>query len=135
MKTKPRSQAGEGKLGCMVSLAVLLVLAGIAYKIGPAYMHRNDMKSTAEDLASRAGIVSSEAIAKQLRAKAVDMEILEALKPGAIVVQVSDATTSGMREGRCTIRLNYIQHIDFYGVTSMDFGTDETISKPYMDAR
>ena len=135
MKTKSRSQAGEGKLGCIVSLAVLAVLGAVAYKIGPPYLHRNELKSLSEDLASRAGIMRTEIITKQLRAKALELEIPEAQAPGAIEVRAGDSHASEMREGTCTIHLNYTQKIDFYGITSMDFVTDETISKPYMDAR
>lgn len=130
MNTKSRSQAGEGKIGCLVALVFLIVLGGIAYKIGPAYMHRNDMENTAGDMASRAGIMPAEAVLKQLRAKASELEIQEALTPGAIQVR-----TTGIREGTCTITLKYTQKIDFYGITSMDFTTDKTIIKPYMDAR
>ncbi|WP_005035905.1 hypothetical protein [Holophaga foetida] len=130
MHTKSRSQAGEGKLGCIISLAVLVVLGGIAYKLGPAYMHKNTMEDTASDLASRAGIMSVEAITKQLRAKATELEIQEALAPGAIQVR-----TTGGKEGTCTVTLRFTQKIDLYGVTTVDFATDKTVSKPYMDAR
>ena len=130
MKSKPRSQAGEGKLGCIVSLAVLIILGAAAAKIGPAYMHQNEMQSISSDLASRAALMSAEAIMKQLRTKAHELEIPEALVPGAI--QISG---TGPREGTCTIHLKYTQKIDLYGITTFDFETDKTISKPFMDAR
>lgn len=130
MRRKLHSQAGEGKIGCVVALLILLVLVGLAYKIGPVYMHKNSMESEADDLASRAGVMPAEAITRQLRAKAADLEIPEALQPGAIQVQ-----TTGKSEGTCTITLKYTQKIDLYGITTVDFETDKKVSKPYMDAR
>jgi len=130
MKKQSRSQAGEGKLGCLISLAVLVVLGGLAYKIGPVYWHKNEMENTAGDLASRAALMSKEAIVKQLRAKAAEFEIQEAMAPGAIQVR-----TTGAKEGTCTITLNYTQKIDLFGITTVDLATEKTISKPYMDAR
>jgi len=130
MKRTSRSQAGEGKIGCLVALVVLIILGGIAYKVGPAYMHKNDMEDAASDLASRAGLMSAEAITKQLKAKATELDIPEALQPGAIQVR-----TSGAKEGTCTITLRFTQKIDLFGITTVDLDTDKSISKPYMDAR
>nr|WP_320133036.1 hypothetical protein [uncultured Holophaga sp.] len=129
------SQAGEGKIGCLVSLVILIILGAAAYKIGPAYLNRNSLVSAAEDNAFRAGVMRKEGVVKMLRAKASDMDMPEALEPGAMVVDVQTRNTNGLNEGTCTIRLKFTQKVDLYGIYTFELETDKQISKPFMDAR
>lgn len=124
-------QRGEGKLGCIVSLLVLLLLVGVGIKAIPVYWSNNELKDAAKDLASRASVQPEALIEQQLRAKAKELEIPEALAAGAIVI-----TKSGDKsQGTCTVRLHYSRKIDFFGVTSYTLDTEDSVSSPYLDAR
>ena len=124
-------QRGEGKLGCIVSLLVLLVLVGIGIKAVPVYWSNNELKDAAKDLASRASVQSVPLIEQQLRAKAKELEIPEALAAGAIVITKSGDNS----QGNCTVRLHYSRKIDFFGITSYTLETEDSVSSPYLDAR
>ena len=126
--TSTRSgQKGEGKIGCIVSLVVFLVLGAVAYKIVPYWWAVDQVVNTADELASRAGTLNADTITSQMKAKASDQEITEALKPGAIHVSISGSGENGM----CTITLKFTRVIDMYGVTKVTWTTDKRISKPW----
>ena len=123
-----RSQRGEGKIGCIVSLMVLAILTGVAFKAVPVYWSDNELKDAAKDIASRASVIPVAAIELQLRAKARDLEIGEAIVPGAI-----KATKSGDgSQGTCTISLRYKRKIDLYGVYTWVVEVDTAMSAPYL---
>ena len=121
-------QRGEGKIGCVVSLLVLAVLTATAFKLVPVYWSDNEMKDAAKDFASRASVLKTEVIELQLRAKARDLGIGEALRPGAIKATKSGDGTQGM----CTINLNYKRKIDLYGVYQWPVEVSAAISAPYL---
>jgi len=125
------SERGEGKIGCFISLLVLLLAAAVAFKIVPVMFADSSLVSTAEDLGSRAGVLSVGSLEQQLRAKAVELEIPEALPKGAMSFTVMGDRSSGT----CVVRLNFKRKIDFYGMYTFDLDVDKTISRPYMDAR
>lgn len=125
------SERGEGKIGCIVSLFVLLLGAAVALKIVPVLFSNGNLTSAAEDLGSRAGIMPVASLEAQLRAKAVDLEIPEALAKGAMTISV----LGDNHAGTCVIRLHFTRKVDFYGFYVMDMAVDKTISRPYMDAR
>lgn len=121
-------QRGEGKIGCVVSLLVLVVLTATAFKAVPIYWSDNELKDAAKDIASRASVIKTEAIELQLRAKARDLGIGEALIPGAI-----KATKSGDgTQGTCTINIKYKRKIDLYGVYQWPVEVSTAISAPYL---
>ena len=123
-----RSQRGEGKIGCIVSLMVLAILTGVAFNAVPVYWSDNELKDAAKDIASRASVIPVAAIELQLRAKARDLEIGEAIVPGAI-----KATKSGDgSQGTCTISLRYKRKIDLYGVYTWVVEVDTAMSAPYL---
>jgi hypothetical protein len=125
------SQRGEGRIGCIVSLLVLALLAAISAKIIPVMTANNSLCSTAEDLGSRAGLMTAKAIELQLRAKASALEIPEALPPGAMTVDVQGDKQSGT----CVIKFKFTRKIDFYGITTYSMDIDKTFIRPFMDAR
>jgi Tfp pilus assembly major pilin PilA len=121
-------QRGEGKVGCIVSLLVLGSLTAAAFKAVPIYWSDNELKDAAKDIASRASVLKTEAIELQLRTKAKDLEIGEAMVPGAIRARKTGDGT----QGTCTITLNYKRKIDLYGVYTWVVAVDASIAAPYL---
>lgn len=126
-----RSQRGEGKIGCIISLLVLAVLVAVAYKAVPVYYAQNEFQTAVENISTRAGILPLPTIEAQIRDKAKELGIMEALDPGAITVTKSGDPS----RGTCTVRLHYTRKIDFYGVYTYAYVTDSTRNTPFMDVR
>ena len=125
------SERGEGKVGCVLTLAVLLALGAIAAKVVPVYYANNSLEDTAVDLASKAGILAPASLELQLQAKARDLEIPEALAKGAMEIR----SVGENHTGTCTIHLKYSRKVDLYGAYQLAIDTDKTVMKPYMDVR
>ncbi|MBI4911744.1 MAG: hypothetical protein HY823_03315 [Acidobacteria bacterium] len=134
MGSIPRGQRGEGKVGCIASLIVFLLVGAAAAKLVPYWWDVDQLASTADELASRAGTIAPagqdarETIKAQLLSKAREQNLPEAAKAGAITISIQQGADFG---GMCTIRLNFSRNIDFYGITSYTWTTDKTISKPW----
>ena len=121
-------QAGEGKVGCFVTLAILIIAIAAAIKAGPVYYSNSELVAAINnDIAPMASRVSEEQVAEQVRAKAKELGITEALKAGAVQVQVR--ASEGDAPGSVHIVLHYERPVDFYGVHSYTFVTDETIDR------
>jgi hypothetical protein len=128
MNPSRRRQRGEGKIGCIVSFLILAVIVAIALKVVPIYWSDNELKDAATDLASRASSVPVEALTLQMKSKAKEIEIGEALAPGAIrVVKKGD-----LQQGTCVISLHYTRKVDLYGVYQWPVVVDTEISAPYL---
>ena len=132
-------QAGEGKVGCFSTLAVVGILVAIAIKAGPVYYSNNEFKKAlADDIgpsASRANSSMSaedlaDTITKAARLKAKELDIPEAQKEGAIRIVVQQA--GGDTPGNVHFVLHYSRPVDFYGVYSYTFETDETFDVTLM---
>jgi hypothetical protein len=126
-------ERGEGKIGCILSLLVLI--GGIAFgiKLLPVLYGNYTLAEFAGDLAGRAGIFKPDGLERDLRDKAQNLEIPEALAKGAMTIVVTGSPTDG--SGICTIRLNYTRTVDLYGFYKFDIRTDDTIRRNVMDAR
>ncbi len=131
MEKRRRTERGEGKIGCMVTLVVVILGGGVAVKVVPEYLSNDAIMNTTRELASRAGVRPVEEIKAQIMAKAKEEEIAEVLAPGAITIN----TTGNKDAGTCTIRVNYTRNVDFFGITSTKLTFDKTVSMPFMDAR
>jgi hypothetical protein len=135
MTTRFRTrQAGEGKVGCFVSLTVLITLIAVGIKAGPIYYSNNELVSAINsDIgpgASRADTNMApdqlaDAIADQIRKKAKELEIPEAQKPGAVTVTVQQSSSD--TPGNVHVVLRYERPVDFYGIYSYSFSTDQTM--------
>ena len=124
-------QRGEGKVGCVVTILIVGLMAAAAVQAVPVLYSNNEFSSALESIAARAGIIPQATIELQLKDKARELGITEALAPGAITV-----TKSGdNRDGICTIRLSYTRKIDFYGVYGFTMETNTTKSIKFVDAR
>ncbi len=131
MTDNRRNERGEGKIGCIVSLLVLIIVGAVAMKVVPVLYANNSLVNAAEDLGARAGIMPVATLEQQLRAKASELEIPEALAKGGITFTILGDRSAGT----CVIKLKYTQKVDFYGAYTLPITTDKTISRPYMDVR
>lgn len=126
-----RQQRGEGKIGCIVTLLILSIAGAAAFQVVPVLFSNNDFLNSVENIAGRAGILPQTTIEAQLAQKARELNIPEALAPGAIVV----SKAGDKQQGTCTVRLNYTRNIDFYGVFAYPLKTEKVKTIPYMDVR
>lgn len=131
MTPRRRLQRGEGKIGCIVSLLVLILVGGVGVKLIPYAWSVEQLKDNADELASRAGLLSDETIRVQLRAKAKDLELPEALAPNAIILRRQGSTN----DGYMLIELRFKRDIDLYGAYTFTWATEKRIYKPYLDSR
>jgi hypothetical protein len=123
-------QRGEGKFGCIVSLLVLGVLGGAAYKAVPVYYGNSELIDACDGIASGASMKPLETIDREVKDKARELGVTEALTDkGAIRV----TKTGGDSGGTCTITLRYKRTIDFYGAYKWTLVTDKRISKPIFE--
>lgn len=131
MTASRTNERGEGKVGCIMTLLVLGAAVAAGIKAFPVYYANNSLQNFAEETAPKAALYPPKALELQMRDKVKELNIPEALAPGAITVTVSGDKSAG----NCTITLNYSTVIDFYGLTSYKWETRSTIIKPYMDSR
>ncbi|HOD33390.1 MAG: hypothetical protein BWY56_00911 [Acidobacteria bacterium ADurb.Bin340] len=124
------SQRGEGKIGCIVSLLVLVVLGAVAFKVVPVVFSNQEFVRSAEEIAGRAATLSQDNITLQIQKRAQDLEIMEALEPGAVTV-----VKSGGGQGTCRLSLNYVRKVDLFGITTIDIKTNKEKAIPFADYR
>ena len=127
---RPRER-GEGQIGCVVTLGVLLLVTAVLYKVVPVFYANSSLADTANDLSSKAGILAAATLELQLKAKAKELEIPEALAPGAIKVSLAGDKNSGT----CSIHLHYTRKVDLYGAYVYPVDFDKIVMNPYMDVR
>jgi len=127
----PNNQRGEGKIGCIISILVLAILVAAAFQVVPVLFSNNDFLSSVENIAGRAAIIPQDTIEAQIKQKARELNIPEALATGAVVVTKSGDDKSGT----CTVRIRYTRKIDFYGIYTYPLETNTKKDIPYMDAR
>lgn len=130
MRTQRPTQRGEGKVGCMVSLLVLGVLVAAGLKAVPVYYGNSELVDACDFIASDASKKPLETIEREIKNKARELGVLEALK-NKDAIRVSK-TGSG-ENGNCVIVLHYSRTIDFYGVYKWTLVTDKRISKPILE--
>lgn len=125
-----RHQRGEGKLGCLISLLVLGSLGAAAYKAVPIYYGNSELVDACDFIASGAAHKPIETIEREVRAKAKELGVVEALtQKNAIQVNKGGSADAGT----CTITLHYKRTIDFYGLYQWTLDTDKRISKPIFE--
>jgi hypothetical protein len=125
-----QQQRGEGKLGCIVSLLVLGLLGAVALKAVPVYYGDSELADACDGIASGASRKPIETVDREVRAKARELGVLEALtdKNAIRVTKAGSGDT-----GTCTITLHYKRTIDFYGVYKWTLTTDKRINKPILE--
>lgn len=125
-----RQQRGEGKLGCIVSMLVLGVLGAAAYKAVPVYYGNSELIDACDFIASGASRKPIETVEREVKDKARDLGVLEALSTKN-AIRVSKIGAGEV--GSCTITLRYKRTIDFYGVYKFTLETDKRITKPIFE--
>ena len=126
-----KSQRGEGKIGCIITLLVLAIIGAAAIKVVPVYFANNEFLSAVENIAGRAAILPLPTIQAQIRGEAQRLGITEALAPEAIQI----TKTGDRMAGTCTVRVKYTRQIEFYGIFTYPFETDQVKAIPIVDAR
>jgi hypothetical protein len=124
-------ERGEGKIGCILSLLVLAGGIAVGLKVVPVLYSNNALEEYAADVATKASIFPVPALELQLRDKAKELEIPEALAEGAMTISASGT----QQVGTCTVKLTYSRKVDLYGVYPLTFETRKVITKGYMDVR
>lgn len=128
------TQRGEGRIGCIIALVVLVLAGAVAFRAVPVIYSNSELSTECKEMGVKAGILPLETIQRQLLSKAKDLEIPEAMVPGAITV-TKNQSSGDVNAGVCRISLRYSRKIDFYGVYTYTLDKDETISMDYMDVR
>lgn len=121
-------QRGEGKIGCIISLLILIVATAVGIKAIPVFWTNNELKDAAKDLATRASVSPVESIEVQLRTKAKELDVFEAAAKGAIHV----SKRGDGQQGICYIQMRYERKIDLYGLYTWPVVTDVEITAPYI---
>ena len=123
-------QRGEGKIGCIVSMLVLGLVGATAYKVVPVYYGNSELVDACDFIASDASRKPLEIIDRDIREKAKELGVFEALRDkNAIRVSKS----GGGESATCTITLRYKRTIDFYGAYKLTLVTDKRIIKPIFE--
>ena len=125
-----RTQSGEGKLGCFISILVLGVLGAVAYKAVPVYYGNSELIDACDFIASGASKKPIETIEREVKDKAKELGVVEILMTKN-AVRVTK--TSNGEAGICTITLHYSRTIDFFGAYKWTQVTDKRISKPIFE--
>lgn len=126
-----RTQRGEGQIGCVIMAVVFSIIGAAAFKAVPVLISNNNFKEAAVNIATRTSTTSVDELQKEIRAKAKEYGVAEAMEPGAVVL-----TKSGDKfQGTFRLKFNYTRKIDFYGLTTVEWVTDSSSEGKYMDAR
>lgn len=102
-----KAQRGEGQLGCVIGLIILLAAGYVAYKMIPVKVRAADLRQEITDVARSAGTLKEPQIRKQIMAKAGELEL--PLSPENLVVQ--------RRSDRVYIEATYTVPVEFPGYT------------------
>lgn len=123
-------ERGEGKVGCIVSLAVLVITGAVGLKVVPVFYSNNALKDAALRKAEAAGGRELEAVTKEIISEARNLEIAEATRPGAITVSKRGGGADG---GTITVNLRYTRSVDLFGVYTWPIETNEKIERPIFE--
>ena len=70
-----RRERGEGQMGCLVGLVLLLIVGLIAYKTIPVKVKAAEMRDAVSDEARSAGTKNDKDISNAIKAKAVSLDL------------------------------------------------------------
>lgn len=72
---RSRRESGEGQLGCLFGIALLLLAVYVAFKVIPIKVRAADLRQTVVDEAKSAGTHKDDQIMKYILAKANDVDL------------------------------------------------------------
>jgi hypothetical protein len=102
-----RRERGEGQLGCLFGLIVLLVACVLAYKLIPVKVKAADLRETVVDESKSAGQHDERVIMKNILRKAAELEF-----------PVTEDNVKIKRSSTyCTIDVTYTVPVDLPGYT------------------
>ena len=131
MTTFRTRQRGEGKVGCITSLAVFAILGAIAIKLVPVMYANHQLEDAAERKAESASGRQEEVLLKELLEDARTIGVENAFKARAVTLVKRSGADGNM--GSCTVTLNYTTTVDFYGFYKYDVIMDKRITKPLLE--
>ena len=124
------NQRGEGKLGCIISLLIVGLIAAVAYKAVPVYYGNSELVDACGFIASSASSKPAEIIEREVKDKAKELGVAEVLMDKK-AIRVTKSSNG--EAGTCTITLRYKRTIDFYGAYKWTLVTDQSITKPIFE--
>jgi hypothetical protein len=106
-----RTERGEGRVGCLLMIAVLIAAGFITYRIVPVYLDKIDFEDQLARIASEGG-------ARNWQAEAVQLQVLELarIKDFAVSresIRVAKAGSGGA--GQLRIDVQFQRTVDFAG--------------------
>lgn len=107
MRRSTRSQRGEGQLGCIFGLIVLLAAGYVAFKMIPVKVRAVELRDEIVDTARSAGMYKEPQMRKKIMAKAEELEL--PLEPSDLVVRKGN--------NRVYIEATYTVPVEFPGYT------------------
>lgn len=112
-------QTGEGRLGCILWLSLVLLFALVAWKVVPIKIKSSELKSYMEEQAKFAYRASPEALKKRILAKARELEL--PVDPKRVKVE--------RRGPRIVLKCSYTVPVEFPFYTYM-WKFDHLVDRP-----
>lgn len=106
MRRRNRRESGEGQLGCLVGIVLLLVAVFVAWRVIPVKVRAADLRQTIQDQAKSAGQTTDAAMVKYIVAKAADLQ-LPVTEDNIKIVRRADKDIN--------VDVNYVVPIEFPG--------------------
>src|SRR4051812_42750896 len=103
-----RRESGEGQLGCLVGLVLLLLAVFVAWRVIPVKVRAADLRQTVQDEAKSAGTHTDAQMIKYILAKANDVQ-LPVTEDNIKIVRRPDHDIN--------VDLDYVVPIEFPGYT------------------
>lgn len=101
------NQRGEGKLGCIIGLLILVAAVFVAYKMIPVRVRATEFRDAVHDNARSAGRMSQAAITKAIATKAYQLE-LPVTEKDIKLQRTSDSIS---------VQVEYVVPVEFPGYT------------------
>src|SRR5436190_12133987 len=105
MRRSNRREAGEGNMGCIVGLVLLVIAVVVAFKIIPVKANMADLRQTCIDEGKSAGQHNDTAIMKRILAKADEVHL----------PVTEDNVTISRQANEITIDVDYTVPVQFPG--------------------
>ncbi len=131
MNERMKSQRGEGKVGCSISLLVLIIVGGISLKAVPAYYADNQIIDLVQRKIEQAAGRTSEDLEKEIRIeiRQQSIDVPEAVAPSAIKIRKTLVDNAG----NVKAFVKYSHKIDFYGITDYTIIVDKQLEMPLLE--
>ncbi len=124
-----RGQRGEGKIGCIISFLVLIILTAVAIKVVPVYYADNQIYDIVERKAEQAAGRNAEDMEKEIRIEIRSIGVPEALAPKAISVRKNMSGDAG----NVVVNIKYSHKVDLYGMAEWPITVDKTLVHPVLE--